>query len=409
MIRRLLLAVWLAALVSVFPARAMMAWVDTVETPVDRVIANLTRRLAADTNNASLTYYLGRMHMMAAVRATNVSTLKTNGMPYLPFETGTERVARPGDPALRSAAARAHWTNSIRLLARAVELLPRSRSADNAWLILPANIGHGWALQMGGRTNEAIAQYRAALRIAWAKEVGSKADELVDTVKWSVEARRWMGWQTRPLGPGPCASDEVIRYLLKLLDPKRDKAEIADLKARAARLASMPRAITPVVVPLAPGLGLADLVRPHAAVSFDLDGSGIVRPWGWTGRDAAWLVWDPADRREITSGLQLFGGVTWWVFWRDGYEALSVLDDDGNGALEGAELDGIALWHDADGDGKSTRDEVTPVRAAGITRLECLPQPHATGIPFHPAGVVFPDGPRPTFDWFSPSSPPTTR
>jgi hypothetical protein len=40
-------------------------------------------------------------------------------------------------------------------------------------------------------------------------------------------------------------------------------------------------------------------------------------------------------QREITSALQLFGNVTFWMFWRDGYAAMSALDDNGDGVLSG--------------------------------------------------------------------------
>ena len=119
----------------------------------------------------------------------------------------------------------------------------------------------------------------------------------------------------------------------------------------------------------------------------------------------AWLVWDPNDRRDIRSGLQLFGAATWWVFWRDGYEALSLLDDNDDGILDGAELDGLALWNDANSDGRSSRAEVTTVARAGIIAIRCRPLTHPTGIPYHPEGVVFGNETRPTFDWNSPMQP----
>jgi hypothetical protein len=205
---------------------------------------------------------------------------------------------------------------------------------------------------------------------------------------------------------GDVASEEIIGYLQPLLDPKRDAKEIAELKAKGVKLSEMPRAITPIVVPSRPGRQLEEVVDAGAAVRFDLDGSGLSRRWGWITGDGAWLVWDPHDRREIRSGLQLFGAVTFWVFWRDGYEALSALDDNGDGTLTGDELNGLALWHDRDGDGVSTRAEVTPVGPAGLTRLECTPQVHPSGIPFHPAGAGFGAETRPTFDWLAPENVP---
>jgi hypothetical protein len=48
----------------------------------------------------------------------------------------------------------------------------------------------------------------------------------------------------------------------------------------------------------------------------------------------------------IRDARQLFGSRTWWIFFRDGYEALSVLDDNRDGQLTGAEMEGIAVWVD---------------------------------------------------------------
>jgi tetratricopeptide (TPR) repeat protein len=388
-------------------AHAMFMMPDIAEAPTARVITNLTRSLAKNTNDARLHYYLGRLHSMAAVQDATLSVLKTNGLPHILLDHGVPNV-RSQTNAPKSAAERARiaalWTNSLRHFAQAIALLPKSTNADDAALMLPANLGYGWALQQAGHTNEAIRQYRYALKLAWARDVGSRLEELVDTVKWTVQTRQWHGWRQRTLMMGDVASEEIIGYLQPLLDPKRDAKEIAELKAKGVKLSEMPRAITPIVVPSRPGRQLEEVVDAGAAVRFDLDGSGLSRRWGWITGDGAWLVWDPHDRREIRSGLQLFGAVTFWVFWRDGYEALSALDDNGDGTLTGDELNGLALWHDRDGDGVSTRAEVTPVGPAGLTRLECTPQVHPSGIPFHPAGAGFGAETRPTFDWLAPEN-----
>ena len=91
----------------------------------------------------------------------------------------------------------------------------------------------------------------------------------------------------------------------------------------------MGRAITPILVPLQADTDLADLVDAHAQVLFDLGGSWLARPWGWITPNAAWLVFDPQRSERITSGLELFGNVTFWIFWQDGYEALRALDEVG--------------------------------------------------------------------------------
>jgi len=100
----------------------------------------------------------------------------------------------------------------------------------------------------------------------------------------------------------------------------------------------------------------------------------------------------------------MFGNVTFWIFWRDGYEALRALDDNGDGVLSGAELHGLALWSDVNGNGVSEPGEVIPLEALGITSLSCTSQRHASGIEWNPTGVGFKDGTtRPSYDWIVPS------
>jgi hypothetical protein len=146
-------------------------------------------------------------------------------------------------------------------------------------------------------------------------------------------------------------------------------------------------------------------VDPNARVPFDLDGSGVVRKWGWITPKAAWLVFDPEGRGKITSALQMFGNVTFWIFWRDGYAALSALDDDGDGVLRGPELRGLALWRDRNGNGVSEPGEVLSVEACGIGAISCTSEIHSTGINWNPVGVTFTDGSSTaSYDWIAASS-----
>jgi len=160
--------------------------------------------------------------------------------------------------------------------------------------------------------------------------------------------------------------------------------------------------VTPIAVPLADGLTAADLEAPEARVPFDVDGSGLDRKWSWITPKAAWLVIDPQLNGKITSGRQLFGNVTFWMFWSNGYAPLSALDDNRDGILTGKELDCLALWKDANGDGIADPGEVKPLSAYGIVAISFKWQTlndHPDKVAFSPDGVVFQDGKtRPTFD-----------
>jgi len=151
---------------------------------------------------------------------------------------------------------------------------------------------------------------------------------------------------------------------------------------------------TPIAIPLAPGLEPADLVRTGAGVRFDLDGSGLDLSWEWITPAAAWLVWDPEGHARIESGLQMFGSRSFLLFPDDGYEALALLDDDGDGWLRGPELSGLALWTDPDGDGRSEPGEVRPLSEWGILALSCTARLHSGGLQFSPGGVELVDGSR---------------
>ncbi|MEE2775232.1 MAG: hypothetical protein VYE73_00470 [Acidobacteriota bacterium] len=40
------------------------------------------------------------------------------------------------------------------------------------------------------------------------------------------------------------------------------------------------------------------------------------------------VVWDPEQDGRVESGLEFFGSVAFWLFFDNGYQALSTLDDD---------------------------------------------------------------------------------
>lgn len=274
--------------------------------------------------------------------------------------------------------------------------------------MLPLELGHAWCLDQAGRTNDAIAAYRKTLDIAWHKEVvGDFNLRAWVTDIWSDVRAGENPFHSRDrggLGPGICFSEETIGYLLNLLDAKHDASEIKQLKAKQSKLAKMGRAVTPILIPLQPGVAFAELIDTKLKVTFDLDGSGRKRQWGWITPKAAWLVYDPEHRGEIKSALQMFGTVTFWMFWRDGYDALSSLDGDGDGSLKGDELAGLALWNDSNEDGISQPGEVWSVRDYGIVAIRCAASQWADDMSWNEAGVSYSKGTAgPSYDWVSTS------
>ena len=240
-------------------------------------------------------------------------------------------------------------------------------------------MGLAWTLDQNDEKSEAIKQYRALIEDAWKQEKDLRS---------------------RPMS-GETVVTEASGYLIPLLDKEKDKEEIATLRERAARLRKLPRPITPVAVPLRSGLRGTSRIR-SAAVAFDADGSGLKRRWTWITKDAGWLVYDPKNEHRITSGLQLFGSVTFWLFWNTGYDALSALDDNLDGKLTGSELAGLAIWEDSRNPGVCDPGEVKPLSEFGIVAVSCRFQrdtTHPDHIASTPRGVTFRNGTtRPTFD-----------
>jgi hypothetical protein len=362
----LLLALSLGA-----PVLARYASEETALVPVTRLIENLRAQLERSPESARLWHSLARVHAtaysskraeLAAVDGPAGPTLWSHPeSPNVPFR----EVVEASDDAVRAEASK-HLDEALRCFERSLELAPGSA------IVM---LGHAWCLEQRGERARARDLYREVIRLAWEHE------------------------QKGAQGTRPFVVAEAAGYLLPLLDPVADQAEAEDLRAKVAHLALLPRMVTPLAIPLEPGLEPAQLIERERPVTFDLDGSGRRLRWSWITPRAAWLVWDPARRGRIDSAIWLFGGRSFLLFCQDGFEALSLLDDDHDGQVRGDELLGLSLWHDVDGDGVSDEGEVRPLEAFGITALSCRATRHPTGILYAPAGVLLADGSsRPCFD-----------
>ena len=397
-------------------SNAMFASPETEQVPIDRIFINLQKRFSANTNDFELNYSLARLHSMAySTNLASLSVVKKSGLPMFSYPGSDRYVPETVTSQVSSAArenARIHLTNAIQFYERSIFLLKSSMVTNEAarkWMVTPTQLGLAWCLAEAGRTNDALVAYRKALKVAWHQEVVGD----FEFKQWLNDAWGDVRSGQNPLrthangyiGPGICMSQEIIGYMLSLLDPVKDAAEIVDLKSRSTRLATMGRAVTPLLIPLVDHVELKDLVDCRARVRFDLDGSGIRREWAWPTSKAGWLVYDSKNSRNITSGLQLFGNVTFWIFWQDGYHALAALDDNGDGSISGNELKGLAVWNDRNCNGISEPEEVLPVESLGIRSISCTGQLDGDGMPWNPQGVVFTNGTvRATYDWIVPSA-----
>lgn len=357
---------------------------DLVRVPVKQLIENLERQAAANPDDLEIANNLARAHAMAYATADAEFEVQ-NAARDAGIWFGYEPPNVPFANAHQAGAERRK--DAEKHLQQAIEIYEKLIKQDEKQTV--ARLGYAWCLdqaQAKDKANKAkaIEQYRQVIKAAWEQEKGM--------------TNAGLGFRS--------VVSEAAQYLIPLLDPMQDAAEIADLTAKAQQTDAIPRPITPIAIPLRPGLTAADLLNSSAAVAFDADGAN--RPgvrWTWITTQAGWLVYDREHTGQIDSALQLFGNVTFWMFWENGYAPLAALDDDHDGELRGAELQHLAIWHDVNADGQSDSGEVRPLAAYDIVALSTHAE-HPGGdraLPntaaWNPHGVTFSTGEiRPTYD-----------
>ncbi|BCU77731.1 hypothetical protein [Luteolibacter sp. LG18] len=179
-------------------------------------------------------------------------------------------------------------------------------------------------------------------------------------------------------------------------------ANAAGVKEHLAKLDKLPPGpITPIVFSMEEAAtSLESLLDPGRTATFDLTGLGRADAWPWLKPTTSLLVWDPKHGGCIRDGRQLFGTYTWGIFWENGFRALAMLDDNHDGVLSGKELEGLAAWTDADGDGVSSLAEVVPLSKLRVRSIATHERGTDGVHPHHPEGMVLEDGStRPLWDW----------
>jgi hypothetical protein len=181
-----------------------------------------------------------------------------------------------------------------------------------------------------------------------------------------------------------------------------DKAEIKKAEEALAKFDKLPMgAVTPIVFSFQPAAHLDQMLDKERTVDFDLRGYGRRdEQWTWVKPELGLLVWDPLETGEVKSAHQLFGNYTFQIFRKTGYDAMAALDDNADGALAGAELNGMSVWFDRNGDGRSTAAEVTPLRELGVEALSVTATTQDGVHPMNLRGLTMKDGRvLPTWDW----------
>jgi tetratricopeptide (TPR) repeat protein len=371
-------AILLVALAGTLPSQSVNAKyvkADLISIPVERLINNLEALAKDNPRDAELRLNLARVHAMAYALKTDTAEVRKGrenegvwfgyNPTHVPFEV------KPNDDKDRVKAARVHLEKAIEHYKGVLNLEPGN---------LTAALGYAWCIEQSGNKQGAIKEYRKVIEAAWKKESDLK--------------RAPLGWHS--------VTAEAAGYLIPLLDKQKARQEIVTLQSRIEQMGQVRRPITPLVIPLRDDRALTQLEDRSASVGFDADGTGLKKRWSWITKDAGWLVYDPQGEGKITSALRMFGSVTFWLFWENGYHALAAMDDDHDGRLTGNELQGLAIWQDVNCNGACERGEVRPLADWGIVELSChyaRNDAHPEPIAHSPRGVFFRDGSnRPTYD-----------
>ena len=247
--RQSVTALFLFALIAT-TVSAMYPLHDLEQVPVDRLVANLEIMAQERPKDVWVRVNIGRAHGMAyAQKVESLLAMRVRGKrledqspfvsldaPYVPFQ-----VQPTNDPAKQAAATR-HLEAAIGHFRKALEIDPSHQIA---------RLSLGWCLDQSGDKAGAIAIYRGLVE---------------------------------PDARNQYIGAEAIGYLIPLLDPAKDAAEISSLRQRRETILRVPRPVTPVAVPLRDDLRLTDVIDDDAAVPFDADGTGLRKSWTWITR-----------------------------------------------------------------------------------------------------------------------------
>lgn len=410
--------------------------------PVDRLITNTAAYIAEHPEEADGYYRLGRIHYLAfATRAAMVMSLDSSKTP----EPAGERLVWNYIHRMRSDRARKCALKELGY-GSAAEVPADKR--DEFYELHAKKVGQltdeGWkpeeltAGQAAGHAGKAAENFKKAIAmdnenglynlglaslyeqyVEFLKEKGvmlvpkefrqlilHKAREIYYTA-YKLSIRTDLKHKYRPLkGLGSLVGYEAGRAVVRLLEAdeeltRDEKSVLAAVKRDIKKLEGLKMgAITPIIFSLEEHVSLRDLLADDLQVRFDLDGDGSVELWPWVKPTTGILVWDPQGEGRITSGRQLFGSVTWWLFFADGYRALDALDDNRDGALTGAELIGIAVWNDRNSNGKSDPGEVTDITQTPITAVATRPSGKVGRVMFNRSGIKLNNGQAlASYDW----------
>lgn len=407
------LCVAVALLACSTPAHAIMMRPNQI--PADRLIANLQAYIVEHPEDAQAYYLLGRVHYIAFFNKTeSISGYKEGSAEELPSVPDPRlRMQQKPDEPLGTPELIDHARLAIANFQKAIDL-----DAEN----MMYHLGYAGVLEQSAEHAEFIGKLDELEPLD--EEDEDAQGNLPDlTTRYIEEALAINLFIYREDRDDALAKDSVFapyypvayeagKAYLRLIEAHEAlNAEsdelVAQINADIEAIDSKPMMITPIILRLtgeAPR-NLNELLDSDAVVNFDLDADGTAERRPWVNPDTAFLVWDPEHTGQITSGRQLFGNMTFFMLFSDGYRALDTLDDDRDGQLTGEELAGLALWTDSNTNGISDEGEVTPIAQTPIHSLATTMTGNEQGHPLASHGVTLDDGTtRTTWDWIIPAA-----
>ena len=391
-----------------FKASGVVIEVPSSEFPIDDVIKSLEKRYKNDRKSVWILLDLGRLYTVKYVSDKSKITIESEMIDHgrvcwrqveisCSHSIRMEMIRGAGKKSpVSKIVADKHLNMAKFYFQKAIEIAPNEHLAK---------LGYGWLLRESGQKTAAVKVFRSIIQEIWTNETVPITNE------WYLAAGKFKKIKTEeqrrkelpPIMTSKEIFDETLEYFIPMLDTKKDAAEIKRLTDHRNMIQTLSdwddsirvKEISPIVIPLSDGLTAADIEDHKASVVFDLDGLNRKHHWTWIKKNAAWLVYRSTGSVAITSGRQLFGLVTFGLFWPNGYEALNSLDQDQDSQLTDDELSHLGLWHDVNGNGLFEANEFQWVRDAGITALAChyeFDTTHADQIPYSPSGVTWKNG-----------------
>ena len=396
----------LVALLSASPAMAIMMQPPSI--PAERLIKNITAYLEENPKDPEAHYLLARVHYMSFVnRLDHVRSNDPGSEEKLPRLTDPRQYGKAKGEPIDEDKAIEHAKAAIDSFKTALKL-----DEDNALYHL------GFA-----GLYEQTSPLASKIDPNPDREEGDKDVVVTETKRFINNALDYnlsayeLGRKDAiaedsvflPFYPVAYEAGKAYLRLLKTHDLEPDNNTIVkQIKADLETIDGKPKAITPIVFRIEgkSPTSLNELIGENTIVNFDLDADGVAERRPWVNPDTAILVWDPDNTGTITTGEQLFGNMTFFMLFSDGYRAMDSLDDNRDGKLAGKELAGLALWHDRNSNGVSDKGEVTPIADSPIRAIATGTTDKLNGLhPMNDAGLTLDDGStRPTWDWVIPAA-----